>query len=72
MRDTKKVAMGLLIVLAALLSGPAAEGPNARVNAQGAQLWVINFISSCDYRCPFYDPGSGCWCIKLPPIVVQG
>ena len=49
----------------ALFSGPAVRSDTTvSANAQ-SQLYLINAISRCDKRCPFYDPPSGCWCFQL-------
>lgn len=71
-RILKKMALIAVVASLPLVSGPVLPNSQATsVSAQGDQLYIINFVSRCDYRCPFYDPGSGCWCIQLDPIIVE-
>lgn len=48
-----------------LFSGPAVRSDTTVIANAQSQLYLINAISRCDKRCPFYDPPSGCWCFQL-------
>lgn len=68
----KRWAICVAVALAAFGGSVLATGPKP-VAAESAQLYWINFLyPDCDRPCPFYWPELGCWCVKLPPIIVKG
>ena len=61
----KRMLLAASVAAMALFSGPAVRSDTTvSANAQ-SQLYLINAISRCDLRCPFYHPPSGCWCFQL-------
>ena len=68
----RTMVLAASVAAMALFSGPAVRSDTTvSANAQ-SQVYLVSYLSRCEFQCRSYHLPSGCWCMKLPPIIVEG
>ena len=64
--------VGVAVMLTALGGAAVFGAGSTAAGTSNLELyWINEWFPNCDERCPFYWPELGCWCVHLPPIVVE-